>query len=93
MCGDLVVTEKSKAMKSTEKKIAVKSDNGKNHVEAKAPKEGTLNRFIFDCLENRVTDDVIEKRIKQQFPKSNFKISTLNGYRRDLHAKYGLKLS
>ncbi len=89
-------TAKSRASFQTSNKVSkVETKSGSNGTKAvaKIPKEGTLNRFIFDCLSKSVSDDVIEKQIKKEFPKSSFSKTALNGYRRDLHKNYGLKIS
>ncbi len=89
-------TAKSRASFQTSNKVPkVETKSGSNGTKAvvKVPKEGTLNRFIFDRLSKSVSDDVIEKQIKKEFPKSNFSKTALNGYRRDLHKNYGLKIS
>ena len=87
------IKKNAKAEKSLKSVVKKTASNGKtDHVEATAPKEGTLARFIFDSLSKGLTDEAIGKGVKKEFLKSNFKTTTLNGYRKDLHKKYGLVL-
>jgi len=79
-------------MKALKNKAAT---NGKPQVEVKvevkAPRDGTVAKFIFDCLKTHVSDETIEKRIRKEFPKSTFQKAAMNGYRRDFLRDFGMK--